>query len=115
MKCKTVMFSLALVATGTAKAQDIYKPYRFCVASSSGRKEIYYSDVFKLTSDEALRNGWRQHLLLYHSDADPGSMDCTQAAETKSSALAARTSAVTYLRRGDADLRAVDTEWTPGH
>ncbi len=112
---EAVLLGLALITTAAARAEDIYKPYRFCVASSLARKEIYYSDVFKLNSDDSLDNAWRQHLLLYHSGADPASMDCGQASETKASALVARDSAVSYLRRGQADLRAVDTEWTPGH
>ena len=111
------MFGLALIAVAgaAAKAQDLYKPYRFCVASSVVRKEIYYSDVFKLTSDEALNDEWRQHLLLYHSSAEAASLDCSQASETKISALAARDSTLNGLRRRAVGLRAVDTEWTPHH
>ncbi len=115
MRRLAVLLGLALVVSTAAKAEDLYKPYRFCVASSAARKEIYYSAVFKLDSDESLSNGWRQHLLLYHSGADAGSMDCSQASETKAGALVARDSAVSHLRRGGMDLRAVDTDWTPGH
>ncbi len=117
MRRAAVVFGLALIAAAgaAAKAQDLYKPYRFCVASSLIKKEIYYSDVFKLTSDEALDNEWRQHLLLYHPSAEAASIDCSQASETRLSALAARDSALNGLRRRDVGLRVVDTEWTPHH
>ena len=115
MRREAALLGLALVFTTVAQAADLYKPYRFCVASSAARKELYYSAVFKLASDESLNNAWRQHLLLYHSGADVGSMDCSQASETKVSASVARDAAVSHLRRGETNLRAIDTDWTPGH
>ena len=108
---------LALIAAGglQARAQGVPHDYHFCVASSQAAREIYYSDAFRLYSDQGVRSQWKQHLLLHHPGADDASLDCSQGADSREGALANRAIALNNIRHRAMGLHTVDTQWTPGY